>query len=344
MYRETVDHFAHYAVAKRDAAGTTPLRFFVASMMAGAYVGLAIILIYSLGADAAPAYRHLIMGASFGVGLTLVVFAGGELFTGQTMYMTHGLLGGCTGVTDLLRVWTTCWLGNLAGSVLVAMLFAAGGGGGLLFGHESFLFDVAATKMNAGAGALLARGVLCNWLVCLALWMAARTTSDAAKCIVIFWCLFVFIGSGYEHSVANMTLLTLALLGDHPDTVTLAGFAHNLLWVTLGNAISGVLFMGVGYWYVASPERNASPGHPALAPATPRTASRDRFDCSPLIVHNGLADNGLVHDGEQETMRRHASGLVVQGANPPPIANQTFPAGGVAILTAEEAAHDTNAS
>src|SRR3954452_20554206 len=139
MYRETVDHFAHYAVAKRDAAGSTPFRFFVASMMAGAYVGLAIILISSLGADAAPAYRHLIMGASFRVGLTLVVFAGGELFTGQTMYMTHGLLRSRTGAADLLLVWAMCWAGNLAGSILVAVLFAAGGGGGLLFGHETFL-------------------------------------------------------------------------------------------------------------------------------------------------------------------------------------------------------------
>src|ERR1700709_1578383 len=131
MYRETVDHFACYAMAKRDAVAATPMRFSVASMMAGAYVGLAIILIYSLGNDLPPAFRHLVMGASFGVGLTLVVFAGGELFTGQTMYMTHGLLQRRTGVADLARVWALCWLGNLAGSVLVALLFAAGGGGGL---------------------------------------------------------------------------------------------------------------------------------------------------------------------------------------------------------------------
>ena len=258
MYLETIDHFAHYAQQKREAAENSPIRFFVASMMAGAYIGLAIILIYTLGAEAAPQYRHLVMGASFGVGLTLVVFAGGELFTGQTMYMSHGLLRGQTGWVDLARVWTLCWTGNLAGSVLVAALFAAGGGGSLLFGHESFLFDVAAVKMNSAAWALVARGILCNWLVCLALWIAARTASDAAKCIVIFWCLFVFIGSGYEHSVANMTLLTLALLGNHPDTITMGGFVHNMVWVTLGNVISGVLFMGVGYWYVASPNRHAT--------------------------------------------------------------------------------------
>ena len=259
MYLETVDHFARGAAAKREAVKSRPIRFFVASMMAGAYVGLAIILIYSLGNDLPPAFRHLVMGASFGVGLTLVVFAGGELFTGQTMYMTHGLLQRRTGVTDLARVWTLCWLGNLAGSVLVALLFAAGGGGELLYSHSTFLFDVAGAKMNAGAGALIARGILCNWLVCLALWMAARTTSDSAKCIVIFWCLFVFIGSGYEHSVANMTLFTLALLGDHPETVSLAGFAHNMLWVTIGNAIAGVLFMGAGYWFISEPQRQSAP-------------------------------------------------------------------------------------
>jgi nitrite transporter len=257
MYSESVDHFARSAVKKCEATVNSPLRFFVASMMAGAYVGLAIILIYTLGTEAAPEYRHLIMGASFGVGLTLIVFAGGELFTGQTMYMSHGLLRGRTGWGDLARVWTLCWLGNLVGSILVAALFAAGGGGGLLFGHETFLFDVAAYKMNSAAGALVARGVLCNWLVCLALWMAARTTSDSARCIVIFWCLFVFIGSGYEHSVANMTLLTLALLGNHPESVTLWGFVHNMVWVTLGNAISGVVFMGIGYWYVSIPLRHA---------------------------------------------------------------------------------------
>jgi formate/nitrite transporter FocA (FNT family) len=68
-----------------------------------------------------------------------------------------------------------------------------------------------AAKMNAPVLSLVARAVLCNWLVCLAIWMSARTTSDAAKCILIFWCLFGFIGTGYEHSVANMTLLIIAL-------------------------------------------------------------------------------------------------------------------------------------
>jgi nitrite transporter NirC len=85
-------------------------------------------------------------------------------------------------------------------------------------GKSTFLFDTAAAKM---AAPLFFRAVLCNWLVCLALWMAARMTSDSAKCIAIFWCLFAFIACGYGHSVANMTLLALALVGNHPDTVSI---------------------------------------------------------------------------------------------------------------------------
>jgi nitrite transporter NirC len=115
------------------------------------------------------------------------------------------------------------------------------------------MLTVAAAMESAPVLSLVARATLCNWLVCLAIWMSARTTSDAAKCILIWWCLFAFIGSGYEHSVANMTLLLIALLGDHPATVTWAGLAYNLVWVTIGNIIAGAGIMGLGYWYMSRP-------------------------------------------------------------------------------------------
>ncbi len=108
--------------------------------------------------------------------------------------------------------------------------------------------SVAAAKMNAPALELVARGILCNWLVCLAIWMSARMTSDTAKCIAIFWCLYAFVASGFEHSVANMTLFAIALMVDHPASVTMAGLVWNLIWVTIGNAIAGAGIMGVGYW------------------------------------------------------------------------------------------------
>jgi nitrite transporter NirC len=109
---------------------------------------------------------------------------------------------------------------------------------------------------------LFARGILCNWLVCLAIWTSARMTSDSAKCIVIFWCLYAFIASGFEHSIANMTLFSIALLAPHPPTVTLGGMGWNLLWVTLGNIVSGAGIMGVGYW-AASRTPSAAPASSA---------------------------------------------------------------------------------
>ena len=96
-------------------------------------------------------------------------------------------------------------------------------------GKTPLIINVAAAKMNAPAVELVARAMLCNWLVCLAIWTSARMTNDTAKCIAIFWCLYAFIASGFEHSVANMTLLLIALLAEHPATVTLAGLGWNLL-------------------------------------------------------------------------------------------------------------------
>jgi nitrite transporter NirC len=95
---------------------------------------------------------------------------------------------------------------------------------------------------------LFAKGILCNWLVCLAIWMCQRV-EGAAKFIAIWWCLLAFIASGYEHSIANMTLFALSWFGAHTPEYTLSGIGYNLLWVTLGNTVSGVLFMGLGYWY-----------------------------------------------------------------------------------------------
>jgi len=268
MYLETVDQLAATAVAKSAFLKRSPGGFFVSSMMAGAYVGLGIILIFSVGSDVDPAYRALVMGCSFGIALTLVIFAGSDLFTGHTMFMTHGVLRKRIGIGDLASAWAMSWIGNLAGCAALAVLFVWGGGGAMLHSKSMFLMTVASAKMNAPILSLVARATLCNWLVCLAIWTSARTTSDAAKCILIFWCLFGFIGSGYEHSVANMTLLLIALLGTHPDTVTWGGLGYNLLWVTVGNIIAGAGIMGLGYWWMSRPAGAAMPkGLPATTAA-----------------------------------------------------------------------------
>ena len=152
---------------------------------------------------------------------------------------------------------------DFVGSVLIASLFAAGGGGALSGDSADLLNGVASSKMNRSPIELFCLAILCNWLVCLALWTAARTTSDTAKCILIFWCLLAFIGSGYEHSIANMTVFSIALLGNHPETVSIIGMFYNLFWVSAGNTVAGILFMGVGYW-AATPEAKEENKHPNI--------------------------------------------------------------------------------
>lgn len=275
MFTESVKSVVEAAVKKRDFMDKHPLRYFVSAMLAGAFVGLGIILIFTLGAPLAAIkspFQPLVMGASFGIALTLVIFAGSELFTGNNMFFTASTLAGRTSVKDLGKNWTLVFLGNLAGAVVLSLLVL---GTGLFKGiaPEHLIFAAAAKKMSLPVMELFFRGILCNWLVCLAIWMASRTTNDAAKIMLIWWCLFAFIASGYEHSVANMTLLSTALLlPGHPATITIAGWMHNMIPVTLGNIVGGSLFMAAAYWFI-SPVRKTDRNEPQAAPQETRSAS-----------------------------------------------------------------------
>jgi nitrite transporter NirC len=266
MYQETIEQLAGSAAAKVKAISDNPLGFFIAAMLAGAYIGLGIIAIFSIGQGLDPSVRSLGMGLTFALALTLVMFAGAELFTGHTMLMTLGVARGRIGIGGLASSWVMTWVGNLVGAAILAAIFWLGGGGAILKQGADFIFTTADAKMHAAPLALVAKGILCNWLVCLAIWMSARTSNDVAKLIIIFWCLFAFIASGFEHSVANMTVFAIALLGQHPDSVTLGGMFYNLVWVSLGNIIAGVVFVGMAY--VAASGRTSRVA-PALAEAVP---------------------------------------------------------------------------
>ncbi|WP_321909988.1 MULTISPECIES: formate/nitrite transporter family protein [unclassified Paraburkholderia] len=248
MYTDSIDQFARVGARKVSAIARTPLAFLIGSAMAGAYIGFGDILMFSVGSHVDPAYVHLIMGAVFASALTIVVFAGSDLFTGTAMYMPLAVLRGESGVGGMVTVWAICWIGNLIGAVTLAAILHAAGGGVLLTDGSGAFYKVVLAKMSASGEQLFARGLLCNWLVCLAIWMAARTENDAAKLGLIFWPIFAFVASGFEHSVANMFVFSLALMADHPADITFAGAVHNEVFVTLGNLAGGAVFMGLGYW------------------------------------------------------------------------------------------------
>src|SRR5256714_13509692 len=122
MYAETIEGFSRVAEKKLAALKRSPGGFFVASMLAGAYVGLGIILIFTLGSQVPPEAQELVMGATFGIALTLVVIAGAELFTGHTMFMALRGFAGRGTLGDIVASWSMTWIGNLVGALALVAL------------------------------------------------------------------------------------------------------------------------------------------------------------------------------------------------------------------------------
>lgn len=224
-------------------------RYFVASALAGMFVGFGILLIFTISGNLADsAAKTIVMGASFGVALSLVIMAGSELFTGNNFVMTVGTLNKKVSVKSTIETWVVCYLGNLVGALIVSIFFVmANLGGDSLAGGA--LATAAVAKASVPAVALIFRGILCNILVCLAVFCSIKLETEIAKLVMIWWCLFVFITASFEHSVANMTIYFTAILGG--SDVTFSQMAYNLTFVTIGNIIGGMLLAGC-YYYIGS--------------------------------------------------------------------------------------------
>ena len=247
MFREDYEAAAKGAAGKIAFLKGNPAGYFLLSMLAGFFIGFGVLLAFTVGGtlSGSPATK-LAMGAVFGIALSLVVTAGAELFTGNNLVMFTGLVKGTVKFGDALLLWIICWLGNAAGGILLAFLYHLTGLGNGAVGD--FMAESALTKMTLSPAAMITRGILCNMLVCLAVWCGFRLKTEAGKLIMVFWCLLAFITTGFEHSVANMTLLSVALLHPAGTAVSIGGWFTNLGLVTLGNMIGGILFVGVPYF------------------------------------------------------------------------------------------------
>lgn len=252
MYYEDISKIAATAVTKSALLERSKLKYLLSSALAGMYVGFGILLIFTIGgllSQADTPIIRIVMGISFGIALSLVVMAGSELFTGNNMIMTIGNLEKKVSLKKSLDIYLFSFIGNLLGSIFIAYLFVLAG---LAKGDTAaFIGKAAQVKMSLPWIELLARGILCNTLVCLALWCSFRMKEEASKLIIIFWCLFAFITTGFEHSVANMTLLSIALITSGVGDSAITGFIYNIGLVTLGNFIGGALLVGAAYWYIS---------------------------------------------------------------------------------------------
>jgi formate transporter len=241
------------------------------AVLAGAFIALGALFATTVVAGAGGALPYgvtrLLAGLVFSLGLILVVVGGAELFTGNTL-IVMAWAGGAVSGRLLARNWAVVFLGNFAGALATALLVFVSGqyafGGGAV-GQAALA--TADAKVQLSFVQAVALGVLCNALVCLAVWLtfSARTTTDRVLCIVPP--IAAFVAAGFEHSVANMYFIPIALLikagappsfwaaigktpADYP-ALTWEGFLlANLLPVTLGNVIGGTLLVGAVYWFV----------------------------------------------------------------------------------------------
>ncbi|GMU28630.1 MAG: nitrite transporter NirC [Candidatus Jettenia caeni] len=261
LYTGNVDAIAAVSLKKATAMKHSLTGFLTLSVIAGFYIGFGVILAFIAAAPVAainPGIGKIVAGATFGIALSLVIFAGAELFTGYNLLIFKGTLRGTVTLSDSMLGWFWTYLGNLGGSMLFALMIIAAG----IFAPDpwkAFILKAATYKSNAPWWELFFRGLFCNWLVCLAIWSTFRCTSDSGKLIMIWWCLFAFVTTGMEHSVANMTILAIANLLPHGPEISWGKmFGWNLVAVTLGNIVGGSFFVTFLYWFAtAMDERGA---------------------------------------------------------------------------------------
>ena len=247
------------------AKATSPwFTVFVLGILAGAYIGFGGLLSTSVTFDVAAkwgiGFSKILGGAAFSVGLMLVVIAGAELFTGNNLMVSSVMMREIT-FSTMLKRWGVVFLANFIGSIIVAVLFYFSGlwktGDGAL---GAAAVKIAYNKVALTFSEALWRGIGCNWLVCLAVWMALAARQIIGKIFAIFFPIMAFVAIGFEHSVANMYFIPTGILlmngagfssipGVDPNILNWINFLwRNLLPVTMGNIIGGVVFVGMSYW------------------------------------------------------------------------------------------------
>lgn len=244
-------------------ANLTLGKMFVLAFLAGVFIAfgaeLSTIVSYDLG-KFSTGFARFLAGSVFSFGLMLVVIAGAELFTGNTL-MIIPLLEKKISFKQLFRNWSVVYIGNFIG----ALFFAS-----LIFYSRTYFFDqrlvaygieIAANKTNLSFLEALLKGIACNWLVALAIWLAFAGEDVISKIAGIYFPIMAFVASRFEHSIANMYFIPIGIflnlftfgslrVNASLENLNLSSFLlGNLLPVTIGNIIGGALFVGFIYWY-----------------------------------------------------------------------------------------------
>lgn len=250
-------------------AGGSFGKLFVLAFLAGAFISFAaegsnMAAFNLLASPDTYGLGKLVAGIVFGTGLMLVVLCGGELFTGNTLIIAAVADKRVT-IGKMLRNWIVVYAGNLAGALFIACLMNYSGlfsSGVAMLGAVTV--KIAAGKVGLSFGQAFVLGIMCNWLVCLAVWLSFGADTMAGKMLGIFFPISLFVTSGFEHSIANMYYIPAGIIAKANDTfAALSGvsaealanlnwvsfFTANLIPVTLGNMVGGCIFVAMAYFY-----------------------------------------------------------------------------------------------
>ncbi|WP_343560559.1 formate/nitrite transporter family protein [Kiloniella sp. b19] len=248
------DSFSPSEIAhKVEALGVTKARtawpaLMMLSMLAGAFIafGGAFYTTTITGSTLGFGMTKMLGGITFSTGLILVVVGGAELFTGNNM-IVMAWVSRKVSLQDMLKNWVLVYLGNFIGAAgVLAMMVLSG----ILDGPVAeTAIKVAEGKLKLSTSEAFVRGILCNTLVCMAVWLCSSARNVFGKILAIVFPVSAFITLGFEHSIANMYLIPVGYFAGS-EIVTLSGFLHNLVPVTLGNIIGGSLFVALSYWII----------------------------------------------------------------------------------------------
>nr|WP_279610969.1 formate/nitrite transporter family protein [Vibrio gelatinilyticus] len=255
------DAFSPRQIAEKvDTIGVTKARLPLLSMimlgiLAGAFIGLGGLYFTIVKSDASLGFaaQQVLGGLTFSLGLILVIVAGAELFTGNNLLAMAWADGKITTI-ELVRNWVVVCAANFVGAIGVAALVYLSGHADMNQGAIAETYaKIAAAKCEMSFWNAFFRGVLCNILVCMAVWMALAGRSVVDKAVAIIFPISAFVAAGFEHSIANMYFIPLAMMLEASGTVEAAGgvsiigFAGNLFPVILGNLVGGSVFVGLVY-------------------------------------------------------------------------------------------------
>jgi formate/nitrite transporter len=245
--REIARQVEGVGVAK---ASTPTITLLLLAMLAGAFISLGALFftVVVTQSTLGTGVTRLLGGLAFCLGLVLVVVAGAELFTGNNL-LAMAWASGRIGTRAILRNWALAYFGNVIGC-LGTVAFVLWAGTATMAGSAvgATAIEIAKAKALLPPGEAFARGVLCNALVCLAVWLTlgGRTVSD--KILAILFPIAAFVTMGFEHSIANWFFLPFGLALDAGAVVPMTGAAWNLVWVTAGNIVGGTLLVAGVYW------------------------------------------------------------------------------------------------